>query len=461
MKQQLSLPKGTRDFYGITLQKRYFIINTIKHFFSLYGFEPLETPCVENTNTLLGKYGEEGEKLIFRILNNGDIFKDSTAATDTKQLVEKISDRALRYDLTIPFARFVTMNYGSLTMPFKRYQIQPVWRGDRPQRGRYREFFQCDADLVGSNSLLHEVEFVHIYQSVFDTLKIPQTSIKINSRKILSALIEHVGITENATSVFIAIDKIDKIGVDGALQELEGKLTQTEIETLRTFFSINAMLKNAEKIDALKTFFASSELAKKGLNEIEYVLQYQNNSSHTTVEIDLTLARGLDYYTGLIFEVKTKSVQMGSIGGGGRYDNLTASMGVENLSGVGISFGIDRIFDVMEELQLFPSTLHQPFSCLFFNMGESEMKTVLELSVALRLQGVACEVYHQKDKLEKQFKYAEKKNIPLVMIIGEQEIQQQIVKVKNIVTGKEKVLPFAEIKTNTTLKIELQNFASI
>ena len=440
-KVNVSLPQGTRDFSAETVWKRQYINNTVKNIFELYGFSPLETPAMENLDTLMGKYGEEGDRLIFKILNNGldDEKKKEKARADFEKILEGkntagISERALRYDLSIPFARYVAMNHGQLALPYKRYQVQPVWRADRPQKGRYREFYQCDADVVGSYSLLNEVELANIYATVFDKLGI-DVEIKLNNRKILAALAELCGGTDKMTDITVAIDKLDKIGIDKVKQELVEKgLDDKQIAIIENYLSITGS--NEEKLTTLKTLIQENETGKKGIAEIEYVLNYGNHSPKNC-RLDLTLARGLNYYTGTIFEVKANNVSMGSIGGGGRYDDLTGLFGVPNLPGVGISFGLDRIYDVMEELKLFPAALQTATQVLFFNLGEEESKAAYSLMQQLRARNVKCEIYAEQAKFDKQFKYAEKKNIPYAVIIGSKELQEGNCTVKNLKTGEQ------------------------
>ncbi len=429
-----SLPQGTRDFDPDIVRKRGHIFNTIKNVFELYGFEPLETPAMENLDTLMGKYGDEGDKLIFKILNNGldNPAKQQQAKEDFEKVLEGkntkgITERALRYDLTIPFARYVAMNHGRLSMPFKRYQIQPVWRADRPQRGRYREFYQCDADVVGSYSLLNEVELANIYASVFEQLGI-EVEIKINSRKLLAALAELVGSNseKQLTDITVAIDKLDKIGLEKVKEELAQRgLNESQVGLIEKYLSINGT--NENKLAQIKSLTANNEIAKKGIEELEYILSF-----HPKLSIDFTLARGLNYYTGAIFEVKAKNVQMGSIGGGGRYDDLTGTFDVPNIPGVGISFGVDRIYDVMEELKLFPTDVQKGAQVLFFNLGEAESRVAFGLMQQLRQKGVRCEIYHEQAKFDKQFKYAEKKNIAFAVIIGSKELEEGNCLVKNL-----------------------------
>ena len=454
-KVTVGIPQGTRDFGPETLRKRNYILDTIRNVFELYGFQPLETPAMENLETLMGKYGEEGDKLIFKILNNGldnpskekqtrDDFEKVLHGTNTKGITE----RALKYDLTIPFARYVAMNQGQLTFPFKRYQIQPVWRADRPQKGRYREFYQCDADVVGSNSLLNEVELANIYATVFEQLKIP-VEIKINNRKILLALAELSAGIGKMMDITIAIDKLDKVGPEKVKQELiQRGMNLQEVSMVENYLSISGT--NEEKISKAKQLLGSIDAGKKGIEELETILNYQF-ATHLSLAIgapltiDFTLARGLNYYTGIIFEVKAKNVQIGSIGGGGRYDDLTGLFGVPDIPGVGISFGVDRIYDVMEELNLFPEDVFTGTQVLFFNLGVKESKKAFGLVQQLRSKNIRCEIYHETVKFDKQFKYAEKKKIPFVVIIGEEEIKSNTCKIKNISTGEQKEIPIEEL----------------
>lgn len=434
-----SLPQGTRDFGPDVVTKRRYILSTITSVFELYGFQPLETPAMENLNTLMGKYGDEGDKLIFKILNNGldNPAKHALAKSDFDKVldgksVKGISERALRYDLTIPFARFVAMNHNQLTMPFKRYQVQPVWRADRPQKGRYREFYQCDADVVGSNSLLNEVELASMYCQVFNKLHIPVT-IKINNRKILVALAEICGGATKMNDITTAIDKLDKIGIEKVKEELVTRgLTGIQIETIETYLAMEGS--NTEKIASASKIFCNNPNAAAGLAELDYLLTYVTETI-PNITIDFTLARGLNYYTGIIFEVKANTVQMGSIGGGGRYNDLTGTFGVPNIPGVGISFGVDRIYDVMDELTLFPAEVHQSTEVLFFNLGEAESANAFALMQHLRGQQVRCEIYPEQVKFEKQFKYADKKGIGHVVIIGSKELEDKTCMVKNLATG--------------------------
>jgi histidyl-tRNA synthetase len=443
-----SLPQGTRDFNAATIRKRNYIFNTIKNVFELYGFQPLETPAMENLETLTGKYGEEGDKLLFKILNNGLERKEKheQARLDFEKVLEGknvagITERALRYDLTIPFARYVAMNYGQLNFPFKRYQVQPVWRADRPQKGRYREFFQCDADVVGSKSLLNEVELINIYTEVFKQLNI-DVEIKINNRKILSALAELCGGSEKITDITVPIDKLDKIGWDKVKLELaERGLQHLQIELIEQYISIDG--DNKSKINNIQPLIGEIEIGKEGIKELEFLLEHNQNNANFF--IDFTLARGLNYYTGTIIEIKAKNVQMGSIGGGGRYDDLTGLFDVPGLPGVGISFGVDRMYDVMEELQLFPPSLQTSTQVLFFNLGEAESKAAYKLLQQLRSHKTKAEIYHESAKFDKQFKYAERNNIPYIIIIGSKELEAGNCVIKNITTGKQDTINQEEL----------------
>jgi len=444
-----SLPQGTRDFGPDVVRKRNYIFNTIKNVFELYGFQPLETPAMENLDTLMGKYGEEGDKLIFKILNNGldNPEKEKQIREDFEKVlkgknVKGVTERALKYDLTIPFARYVAMNHNQLTFPFKRYQIQPVWRADRPQKGRYREFYQCDADVVGSNSLLNEVELLNIYATVFEKLGI-EVEIKINSRKLLTALAEISGGANKMMDITIAIDKLDKIGLEKVKDDLKQKdLNDTQLTIIEKYLSIKG--DNSEKIKSLTELIGSTESGKKGIDELNYVLNLK--PSTLKLQLDPTLARGLNYYTGIIFEAKAPAeVKIGSIGGGGRYDDLTGLFGVPNIPGVGISFGVDRIYDVMEELNLFPADVHVGTQVLFFNLGENESKAAFNLMQQLRNKNVRCELYHENVKFDKQFKYAEKKNIPYAVIIGNKELEEKTCTIKNLLQGSQQTISQQEL----------------
>ena len=448
-----SLPQGTRDFGPEVVRKRQYILNTIKNVFELYGFQPLETPAMENLDTLMGKYGDEGDKLIFKVLNNG--LNDPKNIEKSKAAFENIlggkndknlTERALKYDLTIPFARYVAMNHGQLTFPFKRYQIQPVWRADRPQRGRYREFYQCDADVVGSNSLLNEIELANIYSTVFEQLKIP-VEIKLNSRKILSALADITGGSDKMMDITIAIDKLDKIGIEKVKEELQQRgLNEQQVAIVSDYLAIATNSNNNESIiSELKNLLGNNQNGIRGANELNYIMEQTKELSNKIV-IDPTLARGLNYYTGTIFEIKAVDVKMGSIGGGGRYDDLTGLFGVPNIPGVGISFGVDRIYDVMEELNLFPDDIEQGTKVLFFNLGEEENKTAYSLLQQVRKAGVPAEIFHEPQKFDKQFKYAEKKNIPFVIIIGSKEVTEKTAVVKDLRNGEQQKVAFDNLK---------------
>jgi len=448
-----SLPQGTRDFSPEVVRKRNFILNTIRNVFEVYGYQPLETPAMENLDTLMGKYGEEGDKLIFKILNNG--LNDPKNAEKSRQAFEQvmqgrndkgITERALKYDLTIPFARWVAMNHAQLTLPFKRYQIQAVWRADRPQKGRYREFTQCDADVVGSRSLLNEVELAFIYHESLTKLGITAYELRINNRKILSALAELCGGADRMTDISIAIDKLDKIGLDKVKEELSAKgLSANQITIVEQYLQISG--DNDSQIKSAEKLFGNVETGRQGITELKQVLQLaaKVSASKPQLVVDFTLARGLNYYTGTIFEVKVTNLQMGSIGGGGRYDDLTGLFGVPNVPGVGISFGVDRIYDVMEELGLFPASLQVSTQVLFFNLGEAESEAAFRLLQLLRGKGISAEIYHEATKFDKQFKYAEKKNIPFVVIIGGEELASDTCKVKDLRKGEQVSIPFSDL----------------
>ena len=452
MSNKPAIPQGTRDFNATVVQKRNYIFQTIRTVFELYGFQPLETPAMENLDTLMGKYGEEGDKLIFKILNNGldNPSKQEQIVADFNKVLEGkntkgITERALRYDLTIPFARFVAMNFGQLTMPYKRYQIQPVWRADRPQKGRYREFYQCDADVVGSNSLLNEVELTAIYATVFERLNLP-VEIRINSRKILAGLAEICGGVDLLVPITVAIDKLDKIGIEKVKEELlQRGINEAQISIIEKYLSIDG--DNSQKIGLLKQLMNHNATAQKGIEELEYIIAYHSNKYSAKLIVDFTLARGLNYYTGVIFEIKAIGAQMGSIGGGGRYDDLTGLFGVPNVPGVGISFGVDRIYDVLEELQLFPEAVQKGTKVLFFNLGVEESKRAFNLMQVLRDSGIATELYHEQSKFDKQFKYAEKKQVPFVVIIGSTELTEGTCVIKNIVTGEQKTILQEDLTT--------------
>lgn len=447
-----SLAKGTRDFSAMEVINRRFIINTLQRNFELFGFQPLETPSFENLSTLTGKYGEEGDRLIFKILNSGDYAskanEEDWTSKNSQKLISQISEKALRYDLTVPFARFVAMNHGTMTFPFKRYQIQPVWRADRPQKGRFREFYQCDADVVGSESLWQEVELVQLYLKSFADLKISVT-LHLNNRKILSGLAEYAGIADQLIDFTVALDKLDKIGKDGVIKELKEKNISTEaISKLDFLFSQTDDA--LENILQLKEKFIGNEIGTKGVEELEFVLTkcLDLGISPENLKFDITLARGLDYYTGAIFEVKADEVQIGSIGGGGRYDNLTEVFGVKNIPGIGISFGLDRIYLVMEELGLFPEGEENAVQFLFANYGEMESLEAMKIITRLRETGVSAELYPESAKLKKQFAYAEKKGIPNLVFYGEQEISEDKITLKNLQSGEQKTVSIKEFLKN-------------
>lgn len=440
MAQKPSIPKGTRDFSPAEMVKRNYIFDLIKEVFRLYGFQPIETPAMENLSTLTGKYGEEGDKLLFKILNSGDfISKVSDELLDEKnsnKLTTKISEKGLRYDLTVPFARFVVQYQNEITFPFKRYQIQPVWRADRPQKGRYREFYQCDVDVIGSNSLLNEVELVQIVDDVFKRLKI-NTVVKINNRKILAGIAEVIGENDRIIDITVAIDKLDKIGLEKVNAELAEKGVSNEaIEKLQPILALQG--NSVEKTVQLEAILASSETGIKGVNEIKKLFSYINNLSlQTEVELDLTLARGLNYYTGAIFEVKAKDFEIGSICGGGRYDDLTGIFGLPNVSGVGVSFGAERIYDVLTQLNLFPPKSSETTKVLFVNFGEKEEAYCLPVLAELRKNGINAEIFPDNAKMQKQMNYANKKEIPFVVLAGETEIQANSFTLKNMESGEQ------------------------
>ncbi len=449
-----SLPKGTRDFTADEISKRNYIISIIKKNFELFGFEPLETPTFENLATLTGKYGEEGDRLIFKILKSGDFWSEvenkivDNQQISSKKLLPIISDKALRYDLTVPFARFTAMNVGKLTFPFKRYQIQPVWRADRPQKGRFREFYQCDADCIGTESLFTEIDCISLYNNVFTQLKIP-VEIQINNRKILTALAEYASIENQLIDFTVALDKLDKIGKEKVIEELQSKNIYDEaIAKLQPLF--NEYPSNDELIKKLSELIGNIEIGKKGLEEITFIynILQENLPPNNELKINLTLARGLEYYTGTIVEVKAKNVALGSVGGGGRYDNLTEIFEVKNVSGMGISFGLDRIYIVMETLQLFPNTLKNNTQLLFINFSEDESIKAITLLQQLRGEGISCELYPESAKLKKQFQFAEKKQIKYIALYGKSEQEREEITIKNILSGEQKTLKINEIKDN-------------
>jgi len=452
---KLSIPQGTRDFSPEVVRRRQFICNTIQKVFEQYGFQPIETPAMENFSTLMGKYGEEGDRLIFKILNNGihdpkNIEKSKAAFENilTGKNDARLTERALRYDLTIPFARYVVMHQHEIAFPFRRYQMQPVWRADRPQRGRYREFWQCDADIIGSASLINEAELMCMYQAVFQALGIGGIQVKINNRKLLAGLAACCQAEDQFTDITVAIDKLDKIGWEGVEKELQQRGLQAgQIAFIRQYLDVQGA-GHEELLNNMQSLLASSELAQKGIEELREVLAVhrilaeENEYGNSSITIDPTLARGLNYYTGFIVEVTTNVVTMGSLGGGGRYDDLTGLFGLKNLSGVGISFGIDRIYDVMDELNLFPETVQSGTRILFVNIEPKAQTTVLQYITMLRKAGIAAEYYVDGGKFDKQMKYADKRRIPYVGIIGEREFQEGCIQLKNMETGmQEKLSP--------------------
>lgn len=440
-----SIPKGTRDFGPDVVRKRNYIFRIIRDVFEVHGFQPLETPAMEQLDTLTGKYGEEGDKLMFRILNNGEILDVARRAGDNRELSGLLSEKALRYDLTIPFARFVAMHAHELAFPFKRYQIQPVWRADRPQKGRYREFYQCDADIVGSDSLLNETELLEIYDSVFTALGLDGYELRVNHRKILAGLSEVIGLPGRLTDMTIAMDKLDKIGLEGVKKELrERGFDAASISVIEQFLGIEGG--DAEKLERLRALLGGSETARKGIEELSTVCNTSASRLHTRPVLDQTLARGLNYYTGIIIEAKAPAaVKMGSIGGGGRYDDLTGLFGLAGLSGVGISFGVDRIYDVMEELALFPGVVHTSTRVLFLQTDPEALEVIFPLLHALREADIAAEVYPDMIKFDKQMKYANKRGIPYVAIIGEAERTDDSVSVKDMKTGTQRKMPVSRL----------------
>jgi len=448
MAQKPSIPKGTRDFTPQEMANRNYIFNTIKDVFRLYGFQQIETPAMENLSTLMGKYGEEGDKLLFKILNSGDFMNgladDELLGRNSVKLTNKISEKGLRYDLTVPFARFVVQNRDKISFPFKRYQIQPVWRADRPQRGRYREFYQCDVDVVGSDSLLNELELIQIVDEVYRRLKI-NVIIKINNRKILSGIAEIIGEAEKITDITVAIDKMDKIGLEKVNEEIASKgISEEAIAKLQPILKLSGS--NAEKLEQLKVVLAASEVGLKGVMELETIFGLcEAMKVETKIDLDLTLARGLNYYTGAIFEVKALDVEMGSITGGGRYDNLTGVFGMEGVSGVGISFGADRIYDVLNTLNLYPETSIEQTQILFVSFGDKELMYCLPWLSTLRGKGINAEIYPEPAKMKKQMSYADNKRIPFVAIIGETEMNEGKVMLKNMKTGEQSLSTIDEV----------------
>ena len=446
--QKPSIPKGTRDFSPEEMAKRNYIFNTIREVYHLYGFQQIETPAMENLSTLMGKYGEEGDKLLFKILNSGDCFSgiscEELQEKNPVKFAAKACEKGLRYDLTVPFARFVVQHRNEISFPFKRYQIQPVWRADRPQKGRYREFYQCDGDVVGSDSLINEVELIQIMDEVFLRFGI-RVCIKMNNRKILSGIAEILGAADKIVDITVAIDKLDKIGLEKVNEELREKgLSEEAINKLQPVIMLSGT--NREKIASLKNVLAASETGLRGIAEMEFILdRIEKLTLRAELELDLTLARGLNYYTGAIFEVKALDVQIGSITGGGRYDNLTGVFGMEGVSGVGISFGADRIFDVLNQLDLYPKDALQTTQLLFVNFGEKEEAYLLPLVAQVRAAGIRTELYPESAKMKKQMGYADTKKIPYVAIVGETEMAEGKINVKNMITGEQQLLTVDEL----------------
>ena len=442
------IPKGTRDFSPVEMAKRNYIFNTIRDVFHLFGYQQIETPSMENLSTLMGKYGEEGDKLLFKIQNSGDYFNGITdeelLSRNAVKLASKFCEKGLRYDLTVPFARYVVMHRDEISFPFKRYQIQPVWRADRPQKGRYREFYQCDADVVGSNSLLNEVELVQMIDRVFGKFGV-RVSIKINNRKILTGIAEIIGEADKIVDITVAIDKLDKIGLENVNAELASKgIPQEAIDKLQPIILLSGS--NEEKLETLKTVLATSEAGLKGVEESEFILKTVSALGvKSEVELDLTLARGLNYYTGAIFEVKALDVQIGSISGGGRYDNLTGVFGMDGMSGVGISFGADRIFDVLNQLDLYPKEAVNGTELLFVNFGDKEAAYCLPILTKVREAGVRAEIYPDASKMKKQMGYANDKQIPFVAIVGENEMNEGKLTLKNMTTGEQSLVKSDEL----------------
>ena len=447
MAQKPSIPKGTRDFGFVEMARRNYIFDTIRSVYRLYGFSQIETPAMENLSTLMGKYGEEGDKLLFKILNSGDFTRSVSTeqyeADSAAALAAKFCEKGLRYDLTVPFARYVVQHREELQLPFKRFQIQPVWRADRPQKGRYREFYHCDADVVGSDSLLNEVELMQIVDEVFTRFGI-RVAIKINNRKLLTGIAEVLGAADKIIDITVAIDKLDKIGLDKVNEELlAAGLSAQQVETLQPIISLSGT--NAEKIATMRQVLAASEVGLKGCDELEFVLNALGDSLKNVLELDLTLARGLNYYTGCIFEVKALDVEIGSITGGGRYDNLTGIFGLPGLSGVGISFGADRIYDVLNQLELYPATTAASVDLLFINFGEAEAAHCLKLARATREAGIATEVFPDAAKMKKQMNYANARQIPFVALVGESEMEQNLIALKNMTTGEQQQVSLEQL----------------
>lgn len=451
MSQKPSIPKGTRDFSPEEVLRRNYIIDTLKSSFEQFGFQPIETPSFENSSTLMGKYGDEGDRLIFKILNSGDYLSkvndETYAEKDSNALTSEISEKALRYDLTVPFARYVVQHQNELTFPFKRYQVQPVWRADRPQKGRFREFYQCDADAVGSTSLMQEIDFIQLYDTVFTKLNLQGVSIRINNRKILSGIAEIIGASDKLIPFTVALDKLDKIGEDGVIKEMqENGIDDVAIAKLRPIFSLSG--EPLQKLEQLDAIIGSSAIGKEGIREAEFILSATKllELETATLDLDVTLARGLNYYTGSIFEVAAPaSVKLGSIGGGGRYDDLTGIFGLKNMSGVGISFGLDRIYLALEELDLFPATAIKETDVLFLNFGEKEALYCMKIIKTLRSGNVMAELYPDAAKMKKQMTYADRRNIPFVVLAGTQEMEEGFLTLKNMKTGDQHKVDAVEL----------------
>ena len=450
MAKSPSIPKGTRDFSPTEMRKRSYVFSKIREAFEKYGFEEISTPAMENIDTLTGKYGDEGDQLIFKVINSGDYLSKASidSSTTSKSLSNQISEKALRYDLTIPFARYVVQNRNDITFPFRRCQIQNVWRADRPQKGRFREFYQCDADIIGTDSLIAEIELIQLYDDVFESLGLKNITVKVNNRKILSGLTEVIGESDKFREITIALDKLDKIGVDKVKIELLAKgISQEALQKLDFIFSMEGQA--IEKLNQLKAVLVDSKVGSEGINELSYIIENLGDLGTKVVNLDfdVTLARGLDYYTGAIIEVISDDVQIGSIGGGGRYDDLTANFGLSGISGVGVSFGFDRICIALEELSLFPQNTSQNPELLFVNFGDKESKYCLKLLKQLRDEGIKSELYPKADKLKKQMQYANKKGFKKVVLVGESELKSKILTVKNMFDGSQKNMTFEELKT--------------
>lgn len=451
MASKASIPKGTRDFSSMEVSKRQYIISTIQKHFKTFGFKPIETPTFENSDTLMGKYGDEGDRLIFKILNSGDYLKKANAEAyenkDSVKLSSSISEKALKYDLTVPFARYVVQHQNEIDFPFKRYQIQNVYRADRPQKGRFREFTQCDADVIGSDSLWQEVEFIQLYDAVFTSLKLEGVTIKMNNRKILSGLAEVIGESDKLIDFTVALDKLDKIGEEGVKKEmLEKGISESAIDNIKPIFNFTGDF--SQKINLLISLLADSEIGQKGIEELQFIQRALDKMPLQTAKLDLdvTLARGLNYYTGAIFEISApEEVKMGSIGGGGRYDDLTGIFGLKNMSGVGISFGLDRIYLVLEELNLFPQEIEETTKVLFINFGEKEALYALKAISKLRGSSISSELYPDTVKMKKQMTYADRRNIPYVVLAGGSEIKDEVYNLKNMKTGEQNKFSLKEL----------------